>query len=345
MRICPLIAVLVSAAAAALASPAWAQEGQKPSVPSSVGPGAPQRSGSAGPTGPSEPETPKNVFDSDTKLTEWLEGAKARARERKTRILIVWGTNADELGPKLKMVMSTPGNQRILDMEYQEFWAEIGTGAQAEANRALAASVNAKVTPKDMPFLSVLDEQGAVVGGRSSKKLLDPKRSEVRPTFGLLYVQDFLNEHKVDSVVVADAIQAAAKAADAKGRNLFVWFGEFEERWSDRFGALMKRPDVHSAIAAHLDILFIDLARTTDGWDYVEKLIPKPQSLPLFMVVGSDGRPIALSQPPGRDNIGFPSDASEIAQMVAAIRAGSPKMTDAQAGELSKALLAGSAGK
>lgn len=337
-------AQIVSGTAVAQSTPsnsAPAQDAPK-TPPQAIGPGAQPRPTTPAPSS-TEPETPTGVFDEHVDGKAAVEKLKAAAFNTNTRVLIVWGTNAGERGGRLKLAMETNDIERMLDMEYQAIWLNVGAGPNAEANRALAATMKAKISDEagELPSMTVLDCTGEVLGHQGGKKLLDPARSKSRPTFSVIAIHDFLHLHMVDRVKVEDEVHAATKNAAASGKGLLVWFSEHRERWSDKFEQLLARSEVKAAIEPHVHVLKINLSRTTNGWEYVEKFIPKPQSLPLYMTFAEPGKPAALSQPAGKDNIGMPTDSEEVARLVTMIRGVAPKMTDGQASELSRVLLAG----
>lgn len=309
-------------------------------------PRSPQPAPGGGPPDTLTPDVPTGpVFDGTSDLARWIEETRPKAAAGRRRLLIILGTNTDEMGPKLKALLSTPDNTRLLSAEFDTFWAEIAQGERAKPNLELAAKLDKKFKAGEMPYLMILDDKGELVAGRSSSKMLDLERSRSKPVYMLTRVQEFLTENMTDRLDVASTVSDAARSAGAEGKALFVWFGEREERWSERFEQLLQRPDVRAVMEKHVRVLGIDLSRTDKGWSYVEGIMPSPQSLPLFMTTSPSGRPIALSQPPGKTNIGMPTDSEEIARLVAMLRAAAPKMTDGEATELSKALLLGSSEK
>lgn len=337
--------VIVVAFACGLSGSVFAQQGQPSRPPEKfIGDsGGPKPAPGGGPPSTTDDQFTGLAFDVKTDLAKWIEEAKPRAAAGRKRLLIVWGTNADEMGGKLRTVLSTPDNTRLLGLEFETFWAEVGEGAQAAANKALARTIEAKYKPGagELPYMTILDDQGVRVDGKSTSKMLDVERSRMRPVYALTRVQEFLTENMTDRLDVGAAVIDGAKSAAREGKALFVWFGEHEERWSERFASLLSRQDVKAAMEPHVRVLAIDLSRTDKGWSYVEEVMPSPQSLPLFMTTDGAGRPVGLSQPKDKANIGMPTDSEEVARLVAMIRAVSTKMTDAQASELSRALLEG----
>lgn len=341
-RVAP--AAVVAMSLSAMASLAMAQQQGNPSRPPEKFIGGPKAAPGGGPPETTDDQFQGLAFDAKADLAKWIEDAKPRAAAGRKRLLIIWGTNADEMGGKLRTVLSTPDNTRLLRLEFETFWAEVGEGPQASANKALARTIEAKYKPGagEMPYVTILDDEGKRVDGKSTSKMLDEERSRMRPVYALTRVQEFLTENMTDRLDVGAAVIDGAKSASRDGKALFVWFGEHEERWSERFGELMSRADVKAAMEAHVRVVGIDLSRTDKGWAYVEEMIPNPQSLPLFMTTDGAGRPVGLSQTKDKANIGMPTDSEEVARMVTLIRGVSAKMTDAQASELSRVLLEGS---
>lgn len=279
-------------------------------------------------------------FDETGDVQAWIEKSKPLAKRDRKRLLILWGANTDESTEQLHEIMTTPDSDWLRRSEYIEMWAEIGKGERAAANLALAKSLGAKIKPGELTMLTVLDEDGKHVASQSVKKMVDTERSKNRTVYAVLKLQDFLHENRTERVVASEAIESAIAKVKSSGasRGVLVAFGEFEDVWSGRFSQLLETPSVKSELAKHVDVLELDMARVDGGRDVLEKHVPKPQSLPEFLVYDADGKVVGVSQPKGQDNIGYPTDDSEIDRLLVMLRLVRPALSEAEGKALRTAI-------
>jgi len=75
----------------------------------------------------------------------------------------------------------------------------------------------------------------------------------------------------------------------------------------------MALEDIAPVLAKDFVTLGIDTDRMTGGNDLFTRYSPKGGGIPWFVFLDGDGRAIITSDDPGKGNIGFPAQDSEIA--------------------------------
>jgi hypothetical protein len=304
-----------------LMSAAHAQLPSLPSTPSpaqapKVGPGM-----SAPPKGPGAVRPFNEEVDGRAAIKDAITKAKSGAK----RVVIVWGQNGSANIGACKRVMDQLDTARLVAREFEPVWINIREGVYAEGNLSLTQVYETKITPASVhATLQVLDDTGVPVAQSSFSEFLDIHRAgEYSP----VKVYDFLWEHKAVQPTAEQVIDEATKRAKANNAGVLVRFYEFGDPWAEKFEAFLTREDVRRVFASRFELAKVDIARNTGGADVMSRYSARPESYPWYLVLNVDGLPVAMSQPSGSPNIGFPTSDAEIGEFIKFVKAGSGMKT------------------
>lgn len=294
---------------------------------------------------PAKPKEPLSPLEGVADVRAAIESAKQRAAARGVRVLVVWasGPKEDQTRTFVEM-MATNDMRRLVGMEFETVWAECGKSEKSAANRELAKSLGVEVKEADEhAMLAVLDASGKLLGSKNSAEMLDEVR---RRSYSVLKVQDFLNPLKAPPPIAKELLGAAiAKARESK-RAVLATFGEFGDEWSGAFTKWLARPEVVRAMGSSVVVVPIELMRDKGATDLMGELGGvRVQSLPWFVLVGADGKPIIASQTEKTPNIGFPTDDGEIGVFLGMLKQAAPGMKDEDSAAIRASLVEHRAGK
>jgi hypothetical protein len=254
------------------------------------------------------------------------------------RVLVVWIADPEAMYPRAMVdVLNTADIHRRIGLEYALVWADIGAGEHAAANLALAKSLGADVSAKDVhPTFTILSAAGKPVVHRSAIDMVDPVRTN---TYTAPVVNDFLAENAEPPPAAKDiADQAVAKAKESR-RCVLLCFGQYGDLWTTKFRVWLGSADTARALEKRAVVAHVELLRDRGAFELMEKLGGKHvQSLPWFVVLGPDGKPVGTSQPEKMPNIGFPSDEAEIKAFCDLLKAGNAEWNDADSKAISDSL-------
>ncbi len=352
-----VVSVWVVAGAMLPGGRAIAQGGAQPGVPVVVPPqqlhpvGSPKQ---AIPPLPPKPKEPASPLDGAGDVRVMIESAKQRAATRGVRVLTVWASGPKEEMTRLFVeMMETNDMRRLLGMEFETVWAECGKSERGATNREIAKSLDVEVKEGDPhAMLVVLDADGKVLGKRSAEEILGIKSVEELNgeqrgrAYSVLKLQDFLNPLKAPAPVAKDLFNGALARAKESKRAVLVTFGEFGDEWSVAFSKWLAQPEVAKAIGAYAVVAPIELLRDKKGTDLMVELGGVGvQSLPWFVFVGADGKPIAASQSEKAANIGFPTDDGEIGVFLGMLKQAAPGLKEGDSAAIRASLVEHRSGK
>jgi len=142
--------------------------------------------------------------------------ALAVAKDENRRVLIQWSGKADPAGKALVQAETKGDLAHTLLYEYAVVRADV-TG-----NGAIASRYKADVKPASLPFLTVLDAQGKVIGSQPASAF----KAGAGPaaTFDDKKVNEYLLKFKPEYVNAEPLFTAALGQAKKDQKTLFVWF-------------------------------------------------------------------------------------------------------------------------
>src|SRR5439155_6721818 len=132
--------------------------------------------------------------------------------------------------------------------------------------------------------------------------------------------------HAGGNIPTAEKIRADAVAQAKKdGKLVLLVFAAHDKSWSDRLDAYHADADVSSVLGKHFVITRIDVEETPAGLEmYLEHA---PRNAPAFSILDSRGM-ILSDSGEGSQNVGFPNNAEQVDQYIAALRAGCPQLSE-----------------
>ena len=294
---------------------------------------------------PVKAKEPPSPLEGVVDVRAAIEDAKKRAATRGVRVLVVWATGPQEEPTRMFVeMMGTSDVRRLLGMEFETVWAESGSGEQGAANREVAGSLGVEVKPADEhAMLAVLDAGGKRLASKSASEMIDEIR---RRAYSVLKAQDFLNAHRAPAPVAKDVLGAAVGRAKESKRVVLAAFGEFGDEWSAAFVKWLAQPEVARAMGPYVIVTPIELLRDTGAADLMGEVGGvRVQSLPWFVLIGADGKPIVASQAEKTPNIGFPTDDGEIGVFLGMLKQGAPGMKDEDSAAIRASLVEHRVGK
>ncbi len=294
---------------------------------------------------PPKPKEPPSPLDGAGDVRAMIEGAKQRATTRGVRVLTIWASGPKEETTRLFVEMTeTNDMRRLLGMEFETVWAECGKSERGAANREVAKSFEVEVKEADAhSMLAVLDGSGKVLGSKSAEEMVDAERGRA---YSVLKLQDFLNPLKAPAPVAKELFSGALARAKESKRVVLATFGEFGDEWSVAFTKWLTQPEVARAIGAYAVVTPIELLRDKKGTDLMVELGGvHVQSLPWFVFVGGDGKPIVASQTEKVPNIGFPTDDGEIGVLLGMLKQAAPGIKEEDSAAIRASLVEHRTGK
>lgn len=275
-------------------------------------------------------------FDERTTLPMDLTSACKRAGAAGQRVLVIWGRNGAERTPKLVSAVNLPDNLKLLALDYQVLWVNVGEGPSAARNLELA-SVFGVETTKDAehPAMSIHGPDGLPVARTGVEAFGEADRPG---NYSPLKFQDFITAHKPPQPPAQQLVDDAATKAKAESKAVFVRFYEYGDEWAEKFETLLALPEVAKIVSAHTVPVRLHVQRNAGTMDVLGRFMPRAESYPLYIVLDPGGKALAMSQPDGKANIGFPTDDQEIARFVELLGVGPSKLSGDEAAKLTQVL-------
>jgi hypothetical protein len=142
-------------------------------------------------------------------------------------VLINWGANDDDACSAFQRDMSGRGSanpayetiRTTLSNEYRYVRVDVG---RLDKNQDLAATYGVKLSAGDLPHLTVLDKQGAVLAQQPVRELAAEPGA---PTaYEPARIAAFLKRHQVAPVAAEPLLAGALAEAKRDGKYVFLWF-------------------------------------------------------------------------------------------------------------------------
>ncbi len=324
-------------------APAFAQldhpaPGQ-PSVPTKKVEPVPQISGGGGepvqPTPDAPPTKPKRapIYDEKADAKVQIESAIAKAAKENRRVLIQWGANwcgwchlLHEVSKKDQAI------SKELMYEYDVVLVDIG---QFDKHMDLAEKYGAKLKDAGVPFLTILDAQGKVLGNHETGNLEWPKDSGKEAGHDPAKVVALLKQYEATPWKADEVFASAVSKASSEHKKVFLHFGAPWCGWCHKLEDWMARPDVSAILAKDFIDCKIDVDRMPGGKQIFEsyKKGSEQAGIPWFVFIdpgqvkqgqGGAGGAIITSDASTKEgvasgNIGFPAAPEEIAHFKAMV--------------------------
>ena len=270
---------------------------------------------------PAAPAAP--VYDEKADAAKDIERALATAKLDHSRVLIQWGANWCGWCKMLHAL--TTGDQEIakeLRDQYVVVHVDVG---RFDKHMAIAERYGADLKKNGLPFLTVLDENGAPVVNQETSSLEKPQGSDP-PGHDKAKVMAFLTKHQAPAVKADDLLAAGVAKAKAEGKLVFLHFGAPWCGWCRKLEAWMARPEVH----AILDKAFVDVKIDTERMTGGQAMLTahsagKNGGIPWFEFVDGAGKALVNSNGP-KGNTGYPSAPEEIAWFMQMIHTAGAKL-------------------
>lgn len=319
----PRAAFLLSLAASSLLASAVALAGEPPATPTA--PAAAQAKPSVA------------IYDEKADAAKAIDAALAKAKRNHTRVLVQWGANWCGW---CKMLHATCGSdkdiKKKLQYEYEVVLVDVG---RFDKHMELAAKYGATLKESGLPFLTVLDEQGAAVANQETGSLEKPKGTEP-PGHDTAKVLAFLTGHQAPAMKADEQLAAAVASAKRDGKLVFLHFGAPWCGWCHKLEDWMAKPE----ISAILGKAFVDVKVDTDRMSGGAELLKshsqgKNGGIPWCEILGPDGAPLVNSNGP-KGNIGFPAQPDEIAWFVEMLKRSGAKLSAEEIATLEASLAA-----
>ena len=277
-------------------------------------------------------------FDERVALPMDLTSACQRAGAANQRVLVIWGRNDSERITKLVAAVNLPDNLKLLALDYQVLWVNIAQGPNAARNLELAVALGVEIS-KDAEHaaMSIHGPDGLPVARTGVDSFGDTERPS---NYSPLRFQDFISAHKPRQPAAQQLIDDALASAKARNKAVLVRFYELGDEWADKFEALLAQPEILKLVSAHAIPVRAHVQRNPGTMDLLARFMPKAESYPLYVLLDADGKAVAMSQPEGEANIGYPTDDQEIARFVELLSAGPSKLSPAEASGLTALLQA-----
>jgi thiol:disulfide interchange protein len=264
-----------------------------------------------------------------------IAAALAQAKRDHSRVLLQWGANWCGW---CKMLHATCGSdkdiKKKLQYEYQVVLIDIG---RLDKHMDLATKYGATLKESGVPFLTVLDEDGAVVTNQETSSLEKPKGEEPMG-HDVAKVMSFLTKHQAPALKADEVVAKAVAAAKSDGKLVFLHFGAPWCGWCHKLEAWMAKPEIHAILAKAFVDVKVDTDRMTGGQDLLNAHSQgKNGGIPWCEILSADGKALVNSNGP-KGNIGFPAQADEIAWFVSMLKTSGATLTDAEIAALEASL-------
>ena len=146
-----------------------------------------------------------------------LASASANAQHENRRVLVVWGSNADKPSQDFILtMMRTPELARTLLYEYEIVRVEF------PGNEAAAGKFKATPAADGLPYLTVLDAQGAVLANHPVAPFKGTGTGAA--AWDGRKLNDTLTKYKPAYVEAEPLLAAALDRAKRENKTLFLWF-------------------------------------------------------------------------------------------------------------------------
>lgn len=255
-----------------------------------------------------KPREPIYQEDADGKqlVAEGLE----RARLERKHVLVVFGGNWCGWCYKLHDVFEQDQDiSQLLFNEYEVVLVDVG------ANKELLTSYGEDNDKHGVPFLTVLDADGAVLVNQNTGDLEDGSQHDVAK------VLEFLGKWIPETLDAQNVYQEALADAQRDHKRVFLQFGAPGCGWCRVLTKYLH--DQQEAFADQFVIAKIDTERMTHGAEVSSRFRTSETGIPWFVILDEQGDPIVDCEGP-QGNIGYPVAPHEIAHFLEMIKTSAP---------------------
>jgi thiol:disulfide interchange protein len=269
-------------------------------------------------------EAPKPVYDEKADAAKDIARALTAAQRDHSRVLIQWGANWCGWCKMLHALSTSDKDvSKKLRDEYIVVHVDVG---RFDKHMEIATKYGADLKKNGLPYLTVLDAEGAVVVNHETGSLEKPQGSDP-PGHDKAKVIDFLTKHQAPAAKAADVLAAGVAKAREEGKLVFLHFGAPWCGWCHKLEDWMARPEINAILAKAFVDVKIDTDRMTGGQDLLNQhSAGKSGGIPWFEFVDGEGKALVNSNGP-KGNTGFPAAAEEVAWFVEMIKKAGAKLS------------------
>lgn len=283
-----------------------------------------------------------SIYDESADAKAQIAAALAKAKVENRRVLIQWGGNWCPWCIRLHELYKTDAKiKRELLYEYDVVFVDAGKKGK---NMDLAKSYNASADKEGFPYLTILDADGRVIANQESGSLevknVEGKSSGLAAGHDPALVLKFLKDHQATYLNATEVLDRALGEAKASGRAVFLHFGAPWCPYCHKLDNWMRRADIAPVLAKNFVDVKIDVDRMTGGKEVLAKYNGKHEKsgIPWFVFLDSTGKPIADSFTEKGENVGFPTDPTEVEHFGVMLRKAAKKMAASDVEMLVKSL-------
>lgn len=265
-------------------------------------------------------QKPASIYDEAADGAQQIAAALERARRDEKRVLVQWGANWCGWCHKLHALFEQDAAVRkSLSYEYEVVLIDVG---RFDKHVELVTKYGADLKGNGVPFLTVLDAQGAVLVNQETSSLeLDGAHDPAK-------VLAFLDKYKAAPREAAPLLEAALAQAKAEQKLVFLTFGAPWCGWCHRLEDWMWSPSVAPVLAKDFVPLKLDVDRTLGGKALLTKFRGGDDGgIPWFVLLDADGKALVDSDDAGQ-NLGCPWTEEEIAVFGKLMQARKRRITD-----------------
>jgi len=146
------------------------------------------------------------------------------------------------------------------------------------------------------------------------------------------------NPNKPKGAPAATLLDEGLAQAKKDGKAVFLAFGSPTCGWCRYLEKYHARPAVEKTLSRHLVFVKVDIVENEGGKELYKKYTPQPGGVPVWVILGADGKVLADSFEDGKKNVGFPYEPDERTHYEKALRAALPRLTNEEVAKLRQEL-------
>lgn len=274
------------------------------------------------PTAPKQAREP--LYDPEADAKADIEAALAKARSQRKHVLVTFGGNWCGWCYKLHDAMKENDDlARLLRNEYVQVLVDV------RANRELLRGFGKDNHKHGVPFLTVLDANGAVLTNQNTGDLEDGPRHDVAK------VRAFLEQWAPERLDAESVFKRACERAKQESKSVLLHAGAPWCGWCGRLEDFLHQNA--SLLDKDYVVVKIDIERMDHGSEVVQRLRTTDGGIPWMIILSPDGVAQITSEGPD-GNIGCPVVPAEIDHFMKMLDVTKRRLTSADLTALEESL-------